>query len=90
MRYVSATAQDSLELNSLTDRERQVVAGIVSGKTGKEVAFDLGIAHATVRVLLARGYARLGVRSQRQLRELPGLRGLAGVPVPAAPGAQRS
>jgi FixJ family two-component response regulator len=39
---------------SLSPRERQVMTLIIGGKTRKEVAFDLGLAHSTVRVLYCR------------------------------------
>lgn len=65
-------------LAALTARERQVVMRLLSGQTGKETAFDLGIAHATVRVLLARARARLGVSNQHELLALPAVQALRG------------
>jgi FixJ family two-component response regulator len=44
---------------SLSPRERQVMTLIVGGKTRKEVAFDLGLAHSTVRVLYGRARKKL-------------------------------
>jgi len=44
----------------LSPRERQIVALLVEGKSQKEVAFDLAIAHSTVRVLYARAMKKLG------------------------------
>jgi DNA-binding NarL/FixJ family response regulator len=43
----------------LTEREQQVLTLIETGRTRKEVAFDLGIAHSTVRVLLGRAVRKL-------------------------------
>jgi DNA-binding CsgD family transcriptional regulator len=54
-------------LAALTDRERQAVAYLALGQSTKEAAYALGISDVTVRVLLARAAARLGVRSRREL-----------------------
>lgn len=54
-------------MSALTTREREVVQRAVSGHSNKAIAFDLGIADATVRVLLWRAYGKLGVRSRRDL-----------------------
>jgi DNA-binding CsgD family transcriptional regulator len=66
-------------LDALTDREQQVVASAVAGRSTKEIAYELGISHATARVLLARSYSRLGVRTRRELFDLPNIRVLRGV-----------
>jgi DNA-binding CsgD family transcriptional regulator len=70
-RYVVAREnQSSLEgLEALTDRERQTVVYLAIGQSTKETAYALGISDATVRVLLARAAAKLGVRTRRQLLE---------------------
>jgi DNA-binding CsgD family transcriptional regulator len=65
-------------LDDLTGRELQVVASAAAGRSNKEIAYELGISHATVRVLLSRAGLRLGVRSRRQLLQLPSIRGLRG------------
>lgn len=65
-------------LTKLTDREQQVVASAAAGRSTKEIAYDLGISHATTRVLLSRAYRRLGVRSRNQLFELPCIKRLRG------------
>jgi DNA-binding CsgD family transcriptional regulator len=65
-------------LEVLTEREQQVVASAIAGRTAKEIAYELGITHATARVLLARAYGRLGVRTQKQLFALPNIRVLRG------------
>ena len=48
----------------LSRRERQVLDLITGGCTSKEVAFDLGLSDATVRVLYSRAMKKLG-RSKR-------------------------
>jgi len=48
----------------LSPRERQVMTLIMDGKTRKQVAFDLGIADSTVRVLYARAMQKLSNRAR--------------------------
>jgi DNA-binding NarL/FixJ family response regulator len=47
-------------LPPLTPRERQIVDSVRRGQTHKEIAFELGISDATVRVLYARAMKKLG------------------------------
>jgi DNA-binding CsgD family transcriptional regulator len=79
-RYIVARENQSRPegLARLTDREQQVVASAAAGRSTKEIAYDLGISHATTRVLLSRAYRRLGVRSRNQLFELPCIKRLRG------------
>jgi DNA-binding CsgD family transcriptional regulator len=79
-RYVVARENQSRPegLTKLTDREQQVVASAAAGRSTKEIAYDLGISHATTRVLMSRAYRRLGVRSRSQLFELPCIQRLRG------------
>ncbi|OJY24687.1 MAG: hypothetical protein BGO98_18805 [Myxococcales bacterium 68-20] len=51
----------------LSERERQVVACLSMGQTNKEAAYELGLAHSTVRVLVARASAKLGVTTREEL-----------------------
>jgi DNA-binding CsgD family transcriptional regulator len=67
-------------LDGLTGREQQVVASAISGRSNKEIAYDLGITPATTRVLLARACAKLGVRTKQELLQLPILKALRGEP----------
>ena len=60
----------------LTEREREVVAAVAAGRSNKEIAYDLGISHATTRVLLSRAYRRLGVRTRDELFAHPSIRHL--------------
>jgi DNA-binding NarL/FixJ family response regulator len=71
-------------LEILTDRERQVVDCLARGYSTKEVGFALGIADATVRVLIARAASKLGVRSREALLNHPAVRPLR----PAATGVE--
>jgi DNA-binding CsgD family transcriptional regulator len=55
------------ELEGLTLRERDVLARALAGDSSKVIAYDLGLAHSTVRVLLARAAKKLGARSPGEL-----------------------
>jgi len=54
----------------LSPRERQILDMITAGRTQKEVAYDLGVSDATVRVLYARAMKKLGRRRSRRPREI--------------------
>jgi len=64
----------------LTDRERQVVLQAALGFTNKEIAYALGISGSTVRVLMARAAAKIGVDSRAALLGHPSLKDLGGEP----------
>lgn len=52
---------------SLSDRERQVLKGVVAGQANKTIAFELGISPRTVEVY------RAGLMSKMQAKSLPEL-----------------
>jgi DNA-binding CsgD family transcriptional regulator len=81
-RYIVARENQTAPggLDALTERERQVVASAVVGKSTKEIAYELGISASTVRVLLARARSRLGAASNEELQNLPAIRALRGLP----------
>jgi DNA-binding NarL/FixJ family response regulator len=62
-----ADANDSTRSQPLSPREHQVVAGAALGASDKEIAYSLGIAPATVRVLLARASSKLGAHNRQEL-----------------------
>ena len=68
-RYIVARENQSCPegLEALTDRERQTVVYLAIGQSTKETAYALGISAATVRVLLSRAAAKLGVRTRREM-----------------------
>lgn len=47
-------------LDDLTEREREVVAGLVRGLTNKQIGQELGISHRTVEIHRARVMRKLG------------------------------
>jgi two-component system response regulator DevR len=51
----------------LSEREREVVAGVVSGQTNDEIAGRLGISRKGVEAHLSRLYERAGVASRTEL-----------------------
>jgi DNA-binding NarL/FixJ family response regulator len=52
----------------LSPREQQVVDLATGGRSQKEIAFELGLADATVRVLHARAMKKLGRSGQARAR----------------------
>lgn len=59
-----AQARIRERLSSLSDRERQVLRGVVEGQANKTIAFDLGISPRTVEVY------RAGLMSKMQAKSL--------------------
>ena len=51
---------------SLSKREREVLGLVAAGATNSEIARQLGIGEETVKTLLARAYAKLGVRRRAE------------------------
>jgi DNA-binding CsgD family transcriptional regulator len=52
---------------ALTERERQIVTLAAAGQHNKLIAYNLGISHSTVRVLMARAAKRISARSREEL-----------------------
>ncbi|MBU6165547.1 MAG: response regulator [Alphaproteobacteria bacterium] len=55
--------QARAQLNALTPRERDVLAGLVEGQSNKVIAYDLGISPRTVEIHRANLMSKLGVNS---------------------------
>jgi DNA-binding CsgD family transcriptional regulator len=68
-RYIVARENEPLAPgpDALTAREKQVIGYAKLGHHNKLIAYELGIADSTVRVLLARAAAKLGVRTRDDL-----------------------
>ncbi|WP_394842184.1 LuxR C-terminal-related transcriptional regulator [Pendulispora brunnea] len=68
-RYIVAkeNAPSPPEIGALTLRERQILGYAALGHENKVIAYDLGIAHATVKVLMARAASKLRVRSRAEV-----------------------
>jgi DNA-binding CsgD family transcriptional regulator len=90
-RYIVArqNAPQAAGPESLTPRERQILGYAKLGHHNKLIAYELGIADSTVRVLLARAAAKVGVRTREELVERyeDRWRSSSGAPPAAAPAA---
>jgi DNA-binding CsgD family transcriptional regulator len=76
-RYIVACEnQTPRGLEVLTERERQVVTCLALGQSTKETAYGLGISDATVRVIVRRAAAKLGVLSRAALLDHADVRSL--------------
>jgi DNA-binding CsgD family transcriptional regulator len=84
-RYVVARENDasSQGVAALTQREREIVEHATNGFTNKQIAYNLGISNATVRVLMARAANRIGVRTRRELLAHPALQEIRPIAQPA-------
>jgi two-component system, NarL family, response regulator LiaR len=51
----------------LTPRERDVLGGIIGGRTTREIAADLGIKEQAIRNILSGMYAKCHVRNRLEL-----------------------
>jgi DNA-binding NarL/FixJ family response regulator len=55
------------ELDRLTDREREIVAWVATGRSNDEIAETLVVSPATVRTHVSRAMIKLGARDRAQL-----------------------
>jgi FixJ family two-component response regulator len=65
-RHKAATSLRA-RFEALTDREREVMALVVTGSSNKQISTELGISEVTVKVHRHNLMAKLGVRSVAQL-----------------------
>jgi len=72
-------------LDSLTPREREVLAGLMAGKLNKQIAADLGIVEQTVKFHRARIMERMQARTVAELMHLATATGFGVDEVPAHP-----
>jgi two-component system response regulator FixJ len=63
-------------LSALSEREAQVMAGLVAGKANKQIAGELGISHRTVEIHRANLMLKLQARSLSDLVRLAMLAGI--------------
>ncbi len=63
--------------DSLTPRERQVIAEVIAGKRNKQIAWDMGIGEKTVKVHRERVMTKMGAHSVPELVRLATLIGVA-------------
>ena len=62
-----AGVADRARLNELTEREREVLAGVGRGLSNDEIAAEIHISPATSRTYVSRMLAKLGARDRAQL-----------------------
>ncbi len=55
------------ELHHLTDREREIVAWVATGRSNDEIAAELVVSPATVRTHVSRAMVKLHARDRAQL-----------------------
>jgi DNA-binding NarL/FixJ family response regulator len=55
------------QLNRLTEREREIVAWVATGRSNDEIATELVVSPATVRTHVSRAMIKLGARDRAQL-----------------------
>lgn len=68
----------------LTDRERQVMAFVVTGRLNKQIAGDLGLSVVTVKVHRAQVMHKMGAKSLADLVRMGDRLGLPSEPIPKA------
>ncbi|APF36998.1 response regulator transcription factor FixJ [Chelatococcus daeguensis] len=66
-RRVAEASALNERLSTLSERERQVLAGLVDGKANKVIAFELGISPRTVEIYRANVMAKMQAASLSQL-----------------------
>ncbi|MEO1173186.1 MAG: response regulator transcription factor, partial [Myxococcota bacterium] len=64
--FVDISSLQDDPLNSLTDRERDLLLSLSSGRTNAQLAKDFGLSVNTVKFHLGNLYDKLGVRSRAQ------------------------
>ena len=62
-----AGVADRARLNELTEREREVLAGVGRGLSNDEIAAEIHISPATARTYVSRMLTKLGARDRAQL-----------------------
>ncbi|WP_327000243.1 response regulator transcription factor [Dactylosporangium sp. NBC_01737] len=66
-RRVPGTSADAPPMDTLTERERQIVAWVATGRSNDEIAAELFISPATVRTHVGRAMLKLNARDRAQL-----------------------
>ncbi len=76
LNHNTTTQKASRDEISLTDRERDVLAGVARGERSKEIAAQLGISERTVKAYLSSIYGKFGVDSRAAAIAVASQRGL--------------
>ena len=67
LRMGAPRADDQDDKAPLTNREREVLRGVLEGKANKEIAADLQISESSVKAALQQLFHKTGVRTRSQL-----------------------
>jgi DNA-binding NarL/FixJ family response regulator len=77
----AGSPSDPVALATLTPTQMRVLRGVRSGLLNKQIAYDLGIAEATVKAHMTALMRKLNVRNRTQVAIAA--QALAGQPIPA-------
>lgn len=81
--FAAAAPSPHPALDQLTEREREIVAWVATGRSNEEIAAELFVSPATVRTHVSRAMLKLGARDRAQLVVFAVQSGLTGAPPPA-------
>ena len=80
IRERASTAEVRQHVETLTDREREVMAHVITGELNKQIAAELGISEKTVKIHRGRVMEKMGVPSVAELVRACDQAGFAVVP----------
>jgi two-component system nitrate/nitrite response regulator NarL len=60
-------SQQEVRIRKLTEREREVLRGLLEGLSNKEIGVRLGVSESTVKSAMQQLFQKLGVRTRSQL-----------------------
>ena len=66
-RHLAGGTPSAPGLDALTDREREMLAWVATGRSNQEIAEELFLSPATVRTHISRAMGKLGARDRAQL-----------------------
>jgi len=64
---LAVESEPANRLAPLSPREREIAQRLARGQTVKMIAYEIGLAPATVRVLIGRAVVKLGARSRAEM-----------------------
>jgi DNA-binding CsgD family transcriptional regulator len=66
-RHLAEGTPSATGLDALTDREREMLAWVATGRSNQEIPNELFLSPATVRTHISRAMGKLGARDRAQL-----------------------
>jgi DNA-binding NarL/FixJ family response regulator len=82
LRELSPQRRPATPAESLTLRERQVIVGVASGESNREIATRLRLSEDTVKHHMTNIFDKLGVSNRAELASYATSRGLSTIPAP--------